>query len=277
MNLQLLQEYQRQYDFRAWTTSFAHLNSIIQETLLKTSNKQIRILDLGCSLGQVSSALYHYLSDLYPHVEFKIIGIDMNPTLIAYAQEHYANDNLSFIQSDLIDIEQSLNHEELFDGIWCSFTAAYFPEIEVVLNIWKKLLTYEGWICLIDIDDLFGHQPLSNKYTTYLQSFYTDAFQSKRYDFCIGHKLPCVLNSCFQHVHTYLLPDSELSFSGPITNQRVVENWKMRLTRLPSLQSLMGQTLFEEFSKDFLHLLQQSNHESICKVYCCIGINKYIV
>jgi hypothetical protein len=56
------------------------------------------------------------------------------------------------------------------DGLWCSFTAAFFPTLPLVLAAWARHLQPGTWVALTEIDDLFGHKPLSARTKTLTES-----------------------------------------------------------------------------------------------------------
>lgn len=74
------------------------------------------------------------------------------------------------------------------DGIWCSFAAAYFVELVPVLASWSKALRPSGWIMLTEVDDLFGHEPLSARTKALFEAYVQDAFEARRYDFRMGRR-----------------------------------------------------------------------------------------
>lgn len=99
------------------------------------------------------------------------------------------------------------------DGIWCSFAAAYFPDLAKVLAGWASLLRPGGWILLTEMDDLFGHSPLPGATRALLDAYAEDAIRNSRYHFRM---------------------DQELAFDGPADSD-VFSAWRDRLAHRPSL------------------------------------------
>ena len=62
-------------------------------------------------------------------------------------------------------------------GFWSSFTAAYFPDFGPVLASWLQLLRPGGWIALVEMDDLLGHEPLTQTSRLMVDAFYEDAWR----------------------------------------------------------------------------------------------------
>jgi hypothetical protein len=102
-----------------------------------------------------------------------------------------------------------------YDGIWCSFTAAYFVAFTSTFDRWCTFLKARSWVCLIDIDDLLGHEPRSDATRDTIERFYAEAFEKRRYDFRVGRRLASALESQGFDVTTTELRDRELAFDGP--------------------------------------------------------------
>ena len=91
----------------------------------------------------------------------------------------------------------------MYDGLWCSFTAAYFTDFETVFSRWAALLKNNAWVCIVDIDDLLGHEPLFHKTRSTIHEFYEEAFREKRYDFRAGRKIQGVLKGMASMLHLW--------------------------------------------------------------------------
>lgn len=117
-----------------------------------------------------------------------------------------------------------------------SFAAAYFIDFAAVLRGWAESLRLGGWIALTEIDDLFGHEPLSPGTKALLDSHCDDAIAAGRYDFRSGRKLKHNLETAgFSVTGSFTVPDRELSFEGP-ADPAVVEAWRARFQRMGLLQ-----------------------------------------
>lgn len=195
-----------------------------------------------------------------------MIGIDMNEELLREAQSR-SLENAEFRLHDLCALPDL---GRLADGIWCSFTAAYFPHLPTVLGSWSRHLRPGGWIALTEIDDLFGHEPLGAETRSFFNAYAREALAAKRYDFHMGRKLQQYLEQCgFTVAKLLTLEDQELSFSGPARPQ-VVEAWGERLDRLKALRDICGPH-FEDVRQEFLSCLIRPDHESAAMVYSCIA------
>lgn len=137
--MSLVQEYRRQFPWRDWPRALA----------LCPITRGQHILDLGCGPGDLSAQLAAR--------GLTVTGIDRDPELLAAART--SAPHVHFEQQDLSDLRLPAAG---FDGIWCSFTAAYFVDFAATFARWCTFLKPTAWVCLIDIDDLLGHEPRSD-------------------------------------------------------------------------------------------------------------------
>jgi len=244
----LTNEYQRQFALRSWSRVFE---------LLPNLDGQL-VLDLGCGIGDQTAELVARGASC--------IGIDVSDEMLASAKSR-AIPNTEFRR---LDLGEALGIENLVDGIWCSFAAAYFPQLVPRLMAWKEHLKPGGWIALTEIDNLFGHEPLSHETRTLLDSYERDALASHRYDFHMGRKLAEHLRAAgFTIRQSEVISDKEFSFDGP-AEPKVLAAWSARLDRLGALQKFCGSS-FPRLRDDYLAALASSHHRSNAKVHCCIA------
>lgn len=168
------------------------------------------------------------------------------------------------------DLRASPDLGFLADGIWCSFTAAYFPDLPAALAAWARHLKPGGWVALTEIDDLFGHEPLGAPTKALFEFYAREALAAGRYDFRMGRKLRDYVERCgFAGLKVLTLEDQELSFDGP-AHPQVVDGWRTRFDRMKLLRDLCGPN-FEQVREEFLGCLRRADHRSVAKVYCCIA------
>lgn len=243
--MSLVEEYHRQFPWRDWPRALA---------LCPITGGQ-RVLDLGCGPGDLSAELADR--------GVAVTGIDHDPELLAAAQT--CAPDVHFEQQDL----SALTLPTSFDGIWCSFTAAYFVDFVTTFARWCTFLKPSAWVCLIDIDDLLGHEPRSDATRDVIERFYGEAFEKGRYDFRVGRRLASALESQGFHVTTTYLPDRELAFDGPASPE-VLKAWRARFARMGGLKAVLG-TDFADFTDSFIDALESPQHRALCKVVCCVG------
>jgi len=246
--MSLSSEYKRQFEWRDWRKAFEALPSLQGRT----------VLDLGCGVGDQAAEMVARGA--------RVIGIDMNEELLREARSRELP-NAEFQVGDLRDLPDA---GVPVDGVWCSFAAAYFPDLSAELAGWRKHLRAGGWIALTEIDDLLGHEPLSARTRARFEAYARDAFLAGRYDFHMGRKLRDHLQSAgFKVARVMTLEDQELSFNGP-ARQDVVGAWRARLERMKLLQELCA-TEYDQVREEFLGCLARPDHRSVAKVYCCIA------
>jgi len=246
--MSLINDYIRQAAWRSW--------SLVFDTLPPLSGKSI--LDLGCAVGDQAAEFVARGA--------RVIGVDANEELLLEARSRCLV-NAEFRKADLRALT---DFDAPVDGLWCSFTAAYFPDLAGMIGSWKRQLRLGGWIALTEIDDLFGHSPLSAKAKALLDDYTRDSFTAGRYDFHMGRKLAShLMQSKFTIEKMLTLEDLELSFGGPAP-QDVVDAWRSRFNRMTLLRDFCGSD-FEQVREDFVDCLTRADHQSHAKVYFCLG------
>jgi SAM-dependent methyltransferase len=244
----LASEYKRQVAWRRWSEVMDRLPPLDGKT----------VLDLGCGIGDQAAQLAERGA--------RVLGLDMNTELLLAAQAR-SIPNAEFRNGDI----KTLDVPGVFDGIWCSFAAAYVPDLGPTLARWRQHLAPQGWIALTEIDDLFGHEPLLPNTTSLLLAYAQDALVANRYDFHMGRKLPSHLERAgFSTIDTRTLPDGELSFDGS-ADADVLAAWKSRFDRMNGLKAFCGEA-FDLVRDDFLTALSRPDHRSSAKVYVCIAM-----
>lgn len=244
--MSLSDEYLQAQRWRPWPQIFDHLPPLSGKT----------IADLGCGVGQQAAELAARGA--------QVIGVDSSDPLLATARGLVPS--AVFLKANLA----TLALERTVDGIWSSFVPAYFPELRPVLALWSAHLAPGGWIALTEIDDLFGHEPLSARSASLLEGFTATALARGSYDFHMGRKLHGVLVAAGFRIRTELvLDDRELAFQGPAPPE-VLAAWRARFARMPALQEYCGER-FTALQGDFLDCLAHPDHRSSARVFCCIA------
>jgi SAM-dependent methyltransferase len=244
----LIEEYSKQTAWRAWDRVLACLPDLPGRT----------VLDLGCGIGDQASLLAARGA--------RVIGLDQINELLAVAEAREIP-NAQFRQCNLYgDLELA----EPIDGIWCSFTAAYFPELADRLSAWTRHLRVGGWIALTEINDLFGHEPLSSETRRLLDAYADNSLRFGRYDFRMGSKLDAHLRQAGCNItRQMIVPDSELSPVGPASPE-VISAWRDRFKRMTLLRSFCGPA-FDKVRDEFLSCLAHPEHRSRAQVYFAVG------
>jgi ubiquinone/menaquinone biosynthesis C-methylase UbiE len=244
--MSLIEEYKRQFAWRDWPTVLSKCPIVPGQ----------RVLDLGCGPGDMSAELTARGA--------RVTGIDADAELLAGARQQCPTG--IFENRDLKNLQLP---ENSFDGVWSSFAAAYFADFENVFSSWRRFLTSDAWICVVEIDDLLGHEPLSQEMRKLINAFYAHAFKANRYDFKAGRKLRPMLQRAGFTVEQIELADRELSFKGA-AQPEVLQAWRDRFNRMGGLKTFLGGK-YPQFVEEFLACISSEDHHARCKVIACIG------
>jgi len=239
----LASQYERQARWRAWDEAVSRLPLTLSQ----------RVLDLGCGVGDATAVLHR--------AGAQVVGIDCDEVLLRFARARHRA--ICFKQMDV----RSLLPESfgVVDGIWSSFVAAYLPDLGSVLSRWRSCIVPDGWLALVEIDDLLGHEPLPPRMRERIEDFYSLAAADGRYDFRCGRGLASAVERAgLIVVQDAILPDVELSFDGR-GSVEVIEAWRHRLGRMGGLRSFFGAD-FAQFELAFLDSLKSPEHRSLCEV-----------
>lgn len=243
--MELRDEYEKQQKYRKWM-------EILE--LLPIENNQI-IADLGCGTGGFTEIV----SEKVKHV----IAVDRNKNLLNNLKEKNIK-NVNIVENDISNIDYIT--EEL-DGIFSSFTIAYFPkDMKKVIENWIEKLKVGGWIALIEIDDLLrGHQPLSEENFGKLARYEEHIKENGIYDFQAGRKIKNILKRLDMEIITEKdLEDTELTASGVMSDE-VFEMWKNRLNRL-DINKYYPEKISQEIKQELLTLFKNPEHQNNTKV-----------
>jgi ubiquinone/menaquinone biosynthesis C-methylase UbiE len=251
--MSLSSEYKRQFAWRNWDAILKHLPPLDGKT----------VIDLGCGVGDLAAQLVARGAH--------VIGYDANEEFLRQAEAR----QLANAQFRMVDLCSLPDPGVTADGLWCSFTAAYFTDLPMMLSVWSRNLKLGGWIALTEIDDLFGHEPLSEETKTLLSKYCEESLAAGRYDFHMGRKLKSSLEeAAFAVSQSLILKDQELSFSGPAFPE-VLDAWRARFSRMTLLRDFCG-SKFDDVREDFLNCLTRADHLSTAKVCCCIATKQEI-
>ncbi|MDB4939020.1 MAG: class SAM-dependent methyltransferase [Labilithrix sp.] len=248
MGADLVEQYQRQERWRRWDEALSVL----------PLERGHRVLDLGCGVGQVAARLNDLGAD--------VVGLDSSDELLAAARARHPH--LRFEKADIRAVDPE--RFGLVDGLWASFVTAYFPDLRSILTRWSNCLRPGGWLAMVEMDDLLGHDPLPPRFRPNLESFYEEARRSGGYDFECGRALADAARAAGLSVlHEGVLADDELSFVGAARTD-VLEAWRSRLSRMGGLKAFMGEQ-FDDFERAFLEALGAESHRSNTRVVFVIA------
>jgi ubiquinone/menaquinone biosynthesis C-methylase UbiE len=248
--MSFISDYKRQFLWRDWPAVFEALPLLNGQS----------VLDLGCGVGDLAAEFVARGAN--------VIGVDFIEEFVREARSR----NLSRARFEVADLRALPDFGTTFDGVWSSFTAAYFTDLPKAISDWTRHLKPGGWMALVEIDDLFGHEPLSDFTRSLLEGYAGDSLTAGRYDFRMGRKLKGHLQQAgFEVTREFTLVDLELSFDG-LVRPEVVEAWRNRFKRMKLLREFCGRSI-DQVEDEFLSCLTHADHRTKAKVYCCIGIH----
>jgi len=250
--MDLSEQYRAQARWREWPDMIGQL---------PLSKDQV-VLDLGCGPGVVASLLSRHVSN--------VIGIDINHDLIEAANAT-KDPNAEFLRGNVEDL--SWTNIEPVDGIWSSFTAAYFCDFKNVLDNWLGSLKSGGWVAIVEIADLFlGHSPLPADTRGNLFELSKYMRESRAYDVDMGKSLAPIMQSAgLKDVKQYEWDDQELSFQGAASDE-ILKAWEQRFERLSAMKRLFDDVTCQKIKSDFLTCLASSDHKCSSKVVMVTAI-----
>ena len=154
-----------------------------------------------------------------------------------------------------------------FDGVWTSFTAAYFPRFDVLTRSIDRALKPGGWLAITEVDDLFGHEPLHSRWSALIERYYARSIEEGIYRFQ-SHAHVCeVLSGRGWRIDVdRKLEDDELCFVGAASSE-VLEAWRARLSSMmPRFLERFGDEAME-FESAFFKCLASKEHRSRSRVW----------
>ncbi len=221
------------------------------------------ILDIGCGTGEIALAL----SKRAKHV----IGVDNNMDVINHANDNNKSKNVDFLNTNIVEMSKS--DLPYVDGIWSSFSAAYFTDFQTILAHWSQFLKPGGWIALVEIDNLLAHTPMENKFRISIYEFYKVQLRNGVYDYKMGRKLnKSLTDSNYSIQFEEHRNDLELVFEKASTPE-IQRAWESRLNRLESLQDYLGNEQFHQFQSQFIQTIRNDNHKTDTKIHFIVGTN----
>lgn len=216
------------------------------------------VLDLGCGVGDVACELSARGA--------KVLGVDAEPKFVAAARRR----QIPGAEFHVGDLREPLPVDRPVSGLFGGFVAAYFVDLAARLGEWARVLEPGGWCLLVEIDDLFAHQPISNTSREALENYADEALAAGRYDFRMGRRLASEMEAAgFVVDRVFDVADAELAFNGAASTAVQVA-WRERFERMGGMQSTLG-ARYPAVRDDFLSALADSRHTSSCRVVVCSG------
>ena len=105
----------------------------------------MRVADLGCGSGKISSLLHDLVQP-----GGTVVGVDGSAERLDYARKKYGRKGIEFVQGD---ITRPLDHLGKFDFIWVRFVLEYYLSRSMAMvENFARSLKPGGIACLLDLD-----------------------------------------------------------------------------------------------------------------------------
>lgn len=108
---------------------------------LKSKNKSLTILDVGCGNGWFSNKMAALKN-------IEVVGLDVNGTELQQANNCFKKNNLTFVFYDLFIHDE--NFENKFNIITLNASVQYFSDFEILIKKLKTFLKSNGEIHILD-------------------------------------------------------------------------------------------------------------------------------
>ena len=153
---------------------------------IKSRNKPLRILDIGCGNG--------WFSNLMSNIErVEVVGLDVNTIELEQATNSFPKENLSFVCANLFEITE-LNDQK-FDVIVFNSCIQYFENLNELFQITRDLLLENGEIHIIDTPFYKNNEIESARQRT--QTYYKNlGFQEMAKNY---------FHHCFENLGNYII------------------------------------------------------------------------
>lgn len=230
--MKLLGEYLNQQKWRSWDCYLSVL----------PFDKADRVIDLGCSVGEVSRLLSKRVES--------VLGVDQSERFVEYCNLQ-KSENEHYLCGDIADLDFSSIGS--LDGVWASFSLSYLANPKELIESLYSVLNVKGWVAVVDVDCFVsGNLPKNSIYRKSVLEFERASYKSGVYDFSFGSKIEKLLTeSGFTVVYADNdVSDVELNFDFAAPTE-VVENWRARLDRLNGLKSYLSKS-YEPFCNDLI-------------------------
>jgi SAM-dependent methyltransferase len=240
----------QQYRWRRWPEVYPALGDL--------RNKQV--IDFGCGIGDQTRDL--------SRLGAEVVGVDANAEAIDHARSR-GIPGARFVCGDIAGLGD-LGMKA--DGVWTSFTAAYFTRFEVLVRAAENVTEPGGWLAITEIDDLFGHGPLDSRWREVFEDYYGQSLDEGRHRFrSHAHVREVLARRGWRIAARRDLEDDEFCFEGPAPPE-VLDGWRNRLERMmPRFLERFGDRA-KGLDTAFLRCLASREHVSSSRVWFLLAL-----
>ena len=163
---------------------------------LFAGKRGLSVLDVGCNDGEKT---FRWFSD--PALA-RVVGLELDETLAARAQENYGNGVFSFYPCDVeaedlaVQLADIMEREglERFDVIYISYLLSHLRAPEALLHKLRPLLKEDGVLVAVESNDAAASlTPEDGRFREFLEMLAQDPYAGDR---SVGGRLGAMLSAC---------------------------------------------------------------------------------
>jgi SAM-dependent methyltransferase len=200
----------------------------------------------------------------------RVIGVDINPGYVAYAQKRASEEGLTNLSFETGDLQDLAFDDRSFDVVWSQFVLYFLPDPEAALKEFRRLLKPGGTVLI----SLY-YKPILTNYPE--ESALQGELKRVIYglgDFDIAHKLPSMLQHVgFHEISVEIEGDriyTKIGRIAPEPRRNVAEILGSGLPRIA--ETLGGPTEAEAFLADLLAYLDRPDTSSFTTLWIVKGV-----
>lgn len=226
----------------------------------------MRIADIGCGPGKITSALYTLASP-----GGSTLGIDGSSTRLEYARKHYGREGVEFVCKNILD---PLDDIGTFDFIWIRFVLEYYSDnaLELLKNV-TNILEPGGILSLLDLDhNPLNHYGFPDRLNNALFSIMNIFENEYNFDPYAGRKLySYIFDLGYENI------DIDVSINSLVFGQlREIDhfNWMKKVEVIPKLIHYDFHEYdggYDEFITEFETYMNNPRRFSYTPLICCRG------
>jgi SAM-dependent methyltransferase len=222
----------------------------------------MRILDAGSGSG----AIARLLAARFPETE--IVGVDINPRFVEYAQKLAAAEGLTNLTFQVGDLENLPFEQPSFDIVWCQYVLYFVPDPALVLSEFRRVTRPSGQVIAKIHDPMTGNFPEDERLQPLMEKLIDVATSGLR-----GKRLPSLFkNAGLADIDIEIETDPIYTVLGAIdaAHRRNFEEVVVGLTR--RLAHLFGGTdEANAFVADWLAYLDRDDTNTITTSWVAKG------
>ena len=242
------------------------LETIIRQARWAGIQPGMRVADIGCGPGMITSALHELAAP-----GGNAIGIDGSDSRLEYARKHYGSQEVEYICRNILE---PLDDIGTFDFIWIRFVLEYYRTNGFTLleNI-VRILNPGGILLLIDLDhNPLNHYGLPDRLNNALEAIMRIFEEKYNFDPFMGRKL-------YSYMYDLGLTgiDVDVSINSLVFGELgEIDsfNWMKKIQAIPryiDYDFAEYEGGYEEFVREFETCMNDPRRFSYVPLICCRG------